>query len=180
MPKKIHIPSAEFFNNSTNEFIQIQGGDVVLEHSLFSVYTWESKWNKPFISKTPKTVEESKDYVRCMVIEGEVDPLAYYLIPDEVMQMIETYINAPMTATTFSKSNEPPSREIITAEILYWQMIVLGIPLEFEKRHLNQLLTLIKVCSIKSQQPKKMSKKEILKRNRELNAERKRRLNTKG
>lgn len=180
MPKKIHIPSAEFFNNSTNEFIQIQGGDVILEHSLFSVYTWESKWNKPFISRNQKTAEESKDYVRCMVIQGEVDPLAYYFIPDEIMQEIETYINAPMTATTFGKTNEPPSREIITAEILYWQMFALGIPIEFEKRHLNQLLTLIKVCSIKNSPQKKMSKKEIYKRNRELNAERKRRLHTKG
>ena len=89
-------------------------------------------------------------------------------------------MNDSMTATTFGKSDDPPNREIVTAEILYWQMTVLGIPIEFEKRHLNQLLTLIKVCSIKNSPKKKMSRKEIYKRNRELNAARKKQLHTKG
>lgn len=178
---KIYVPSKDLFDNRTGEFIYVTGGDVTLEHSLFSIAQWESKWKKPFLTpRQPLTPEESVDYVRCMVVDGTADWGAYNFITDETMRQIQEYINDPMTATTFGKTNDPPNREIITAEILYWQMTVLGIPIEFEKRHLNQLLTLIKVCSIKNSPKKKMSRKEIYKRNRELNAARKRQLHTKG
>lgn len=181
---KIHIPDNEFFDNRTGEFLEIHGGDVVLEHSLLSLYRWESKWKKSFLYTMSKkgglSRDESIDYIRCMVVEGEIDPLAFYFIPEETMGRIQEYIDDPMTATTFGKSNEPPGREIITAEIIYWEMTVLGIPLEFEKRHLNHLFTLIKVCSIKNGPKEKMSKKEIYKRNRELNTARKKRMNSKG
>lgn len=178
---KIHVPSKELFDNKTGEFYYITGGDVTIEHSLFSIAQWESKWKKSFLSqRRALTPEESVDYVRCMVVDGTADWLAYNYIPDETMQQIQDYMNDSMTATTFGKSDDPPNREIVTAEILYWQMTVLGIPIEFERRHLNQLLTLIKVCSIKNSPKKKMSRKEIYKRNRELNAARKKQLHTKG
>lgn len=177
---KLHVPSLELFDNRTSEFITIHGGEVRLEHSLLSVYRWESKWEKPFLVPKPKTREESIDYIRCMVIESEIDPDLFSYFPDSILEQVDEYINRPMTATTFAKSDEPPSRDIVTAEILYWQMTVLGIPLEFEKRHLNHLLTLIKVCSIKNGPQKKMSKKEIFKQNRALNAARKKQFHTKG
>ena len=59
-------------------------------------------------------------------------------------------------------------------------MIVLGIPFECEKWHLNRLMTLIRVVSAKNAPPKKMSKNEILAQQRRLNAERKAKFNTKG
>lgn len=160
----------------------MKGGDVVLEHSLLSVYQWESKWKKPFlVRKLQMTPEESADYIRCMVVEGDVDPLAFFFIKEEDMKRIQDYMEDPMSATTFGKSNERGGRgTVVTAEIIYWQMVVLGIPIEFEKRHLNHLLTLIKVCSIKNGPKQKMSKRDIYKSNRELNAARKKQLNTKG
>ena len=85
-----------------------------------------------------------------------------------------------MTATTFSKDNSPPSREIITSELIYYWMISLNIPVEFQKWHLNRLLALIKVCSIKNSPAKKMSKREIMSRNKALNASRRKALNSKG
>ena len=88
-----------------------------------------------------------------------------------------------MTATTFSKRESDKSKidgEQVTAELIYYWMFTLGIPYECRKWHLNQLITLIKVCSIKNQPPKKMGRNEIMSRNRSLNAARRARLNSKG
>ena len=43
-----------------------------------------------------------------------------------------------------------------------------------------ELMTLIRVCNIKSQPPKKRSRKEMMNRNTVLNAARRKRLNSKG
>ena len=176
----INIPDQELFDNQTQEFITLHGGELVLEHSLLSVYKWESKWKKPFLSKKEKTPEESRDYVRCMVVSGEIDPMLYYFIPDRIISQVDDYINDPMTATTFQKTNEPQYRDIVTAEIIYWEMTVLNIPIEFETRHLNHLLSLIKVCSIKNGPAKKKSKKERIEESRKRNEMNKKFFNTKG
>ena len=68
----------------------------------------------------------------------------------------------------------------MTAEVIYFYMISFGIPFECEKWQLNRLLTLIKVCSIKNEPPKKRSRHEIMSRNAALNAARRKKLNTKG
>lgn len=91
------------------------------------------------------------------------------------------YIALPMTATQFFEEKKSPgSKEQITAELVYYWMIVLNIPFECQKWHLNKLLTLIRVCDIKSRPPKKHSRREIMKRNAALNAARKKKWNTKG
>ena len=59
-------------------------------------------------------------------------------------------------------------------------MTQLNIPLEWEKRHLNKLLTLIQVAAIKSESPQKMSKADIARQNKALNAARRKKYNTRG
>ena len=86
-----------------------------------------------------------------------------------------------MTATSFVEDKRGTgSRATITSELIYYWMIALNIPFECQKWHLNRLLTLIRVCEIKSQPPKKMSNREIMNRNASLNSARKKQLNTRG
>jgi hypothetical protein len=179
---EITIPAVEVYDELTNEFrTVIHEQTLRLEHSLVSLAKWESKWCKPLLSKTPRTVEETIDYIKCMTITQNVDPRVYDYLNNSHIAKINEYIEAPMTATTFSQEKKSgPNREQITAELVYYWMIALNIPFECQKWHLNRLLTLIKVCSIKNQPPKKMSKSEILNRNAALNEQRKKQLNTKG
>jgi hypothetical protein len=177
---QIVIPDREYWDELKNEFVTIKGQTLQLEHSLVSLSKWESKWNKSFLFKQEKTFEETLDYVRCMTITQNVKPETYYHLTKENYDAVLEYINAPMTATTFSKSNERPSNEVITSELIYYWMISLNIPMECQKWHLNRLLTLIRVCNIKNQPSKKMSKRDVMSRNAALNAARKKRYNTKG
>ena len=178
---KIEIPGTEQFDDATQTFVYSKAQALQLEHSLVSLSKWEMKWRKPFLSKEPKTMEEQIDYVRCMTLTQNVDPNVYTALTPKLLAEINAYIEAPMTATTFpNHNNTPRSREIITAEIIYYWMICYQIPFECQKWHLNRLLTLVNVCNVKNAPQKKMSRKELLARNRALNSARRKRLNTRG
>ncbi len=177
----IVIPGREMFDEASNEFVYSKEVTLQLEHSLVSLSKWEAKWNKPFLSPdTTKTDEEILDYVRCMTVTQNISKDVYYRLSRENIEKINEYINLPMTATSFKDQNSRGNREIVTAEIIYYWMISLNIPMECQKWHLNRLLTLIKVCSIKNSPSRKMSKREIMNQNRALNASRKKAWGTKG
>jgi len=178
---QITIPAVELWDERKQEFITTKEQTLQLEHSLVSLSKWESKWCKPFLTKQEKTFEETLDYIKCMTLTQNVDPEVYNYLTNENIKEINEYIGAPMTATYFSdEKTSKTNREQVTAELIYYWMIALNIPFECQKWHLNRLLTLIKVCSIKNQPPKKRSKKDIMSRNTALNAARRKRLNTKG
>lgn len=183
---KITIPQSSFFDERIEEFIYVDETTIVLEHSLVSLSKWEQKWLKPFNDGQSRTVEEMIDYIRCMTITQNVKPFVYLAINDEIIEQVTTYINAPMTATTFrsiSKNERNRGRvgkDIVTAEIIYYWMFSYNIPLECQKWHLNKLLTLIRVFNIKNTPQKKMSNKDTIKHNRALNNARKKKLGTRG
>lgn len=178
---RITIPEREFWDEVKEEFVKTKTVTLQLEHSLVSLSKWESKWHKPYLGKGAKTVEETVDYIRCMTITQNVDPLVYSAINSDIIKQVSDYITDPMTATWFPKDDKSsPSREIITAEIVYYWMVTLNIPFECQKWHLNRLLTLIRVCNAKSAPPKKLSKKQLAERNAVVNAARRKALNSKG
>lgn len=178
---RITIPATEVYDETTNEFINAKEVTLQLEHSLVSLSKWESKWCKSFFSKEEKSMEETVDYIKCMTITQNVPPETYNRLTKDHIEQISNYINAPMTATYFSDDRQGrSSRETITSELIYYWMIALNIPFKCEKWHLNRLLTLIRVCNIKNQPPKKMSRRDIISRNAALNEARRKQLNSKG
>lgn len=182
MIKLLHvtIPSFEKYDEATNTFSFVKGQELALEHSLLSLSKWESKWKKPFISREPKSLEESIDYVRCMTTNKNINPELYYNIPPGVYKQIEEYIDDPMTATWIRETNKAPGGQVITSELIYYWMVSYRIPFECQKWHLNRLIMLIRVCDEKNKQPKKMSRNEILRRNASLNAARRAKLHSRG
>lgn len=180
---QVTIPSIELYDEVNNEFITIEEQTLTLEHSLASLSKWESKWCKPFLSKEKMTEEESIDYIRCMTLTPNVPPEVYYIIPDSVIKTISEYIAKPMTATWFSdsgKKGKKKSNEQVTAEIIYYWMIALNIPPEYESWHLNKLLTLVRVCDEKNKPAKKKNTASILNEYAALNKARRQKLNTRG
>lgn len=178
---EITIPKGEAYNEATGEFIYTKEQTLKLEHSLVSISKWESKWHKPFLTKQPKTREEEIDYFKTMTLTQNVDPVVYEFITKDIAGNINNYIDNPMTATTFSKRETGGGNgEQVTSELIYYWMVSLNIPFECQKWHLNRLLTLIRVCNVKNQLPKKMSKSELMSRNAAINAARRRKHNTKG
>lgn len=179
---QITVPiSPEIWDEKNEEFIEPKTASLQLEHSLVSISKWESKWHKPFLSKEPKTVEETIDYIKCMTLTQNVKPEVYDHLSKENIEEINAYIDDPKTATTFSKDRKSArSREIITSELIYYWMIALNIPFECQKWHLNRLLTLIRVCEVKNTPGKKMSQREVLNQYAAINAANRKRFNTKG
>ena len=178
----LRIPmSQEGWDEEKQEFVEPRYQTLQLEHSLVSLSKWESKWQKPFYSKKEMSDEEALDYIKCMTLSKNVDPDVYKHITRENVKEVMDYIENPMTATTFGKNDKGQvNKEVITSELIYYWMIASNIPFECQKWHLNRLITLIRVCSIKNTPPKKRSKREIMSRNAALNAARRQQMNTSG
>lgn len=179
--KYLTVKGREFYDSENNQFIDVKTQTIQLEHSLVSISKWEARWKKPFLSKKTMSVEETVDYIRCMTITQNVNPYLYFCIDDDNVKEVTAYIYDPMTATWFSKDEKrSPNRAVFTSEVIYWQMITLGIPFECQKWHLNRLLTLIRVCNEKNASPQKLSGRELANSNRALNAARRKKYNSRG
>lgn len=179
---RITIPSDEYWDERKQEFVYVEGGSILLEHSLAAMAKWEAKWKKPYLTNDPKPRAEQIDYIRCMTVnKDQVNPKVYEALTQKDLEKVAMYINDPMTATTFTERGHGRiSREQVTSELIYYWMVALQIPFECQYWHLNRLLTLVRICNVKNQPSKKQSAKSTLSQNAALNAARKKKLGTTG
>jgi len=182
----IEVPAQELFDESTSRFITRNAVTLELEHSLVSLSKWESKWEIAFLGDTQKTPEQTLDYIKSMTL-NQVDPEVYTRIPEDRLREINDYLVSKQTATWFSLDGTPKTpgrKQTITAELIYYWMVALNIPPEFEKWHLNRLITFIRVCNEKNtpadKKKSKMTRAQLIERNRAINAERRAKYNTNG
>lgn len=178
---KLTITGPEYFNEETEEFETVDDIDLELEHSLVSLSKWESKYKRPFLNADKKTLAETFDYIQAMII-SPIPPTDILLrLSDENIAQINDYIESSESATTFGTMPKITGvGEVITAELIYYWMVAFTIPFECEYWHLNRLFALIRICNIKNSKPKRMSRGEVARRNRELNDQRRALYNTSG
>ena len=178
---ELKIKPTEIYDSVNNEFVEFPGTTLRLEHSLVSVSKWEAKYCKPFLNDKQKTQEETLYYIYCMCLDDVSEDITRFITNSDV-ETISNYISAPMTATTFTQREGQArgGRKIVTSEEIYYYMVALQIPFECQYWHLNRLMTLIHVCSIKNQPPKKMGKRDIMKSNTSINAARRKALHSSG
>lgn len=175
----IDLGRIEYFNSEKNEFDYEHGGIIRFEYSLKAIYEWEGKCKKPFL-KCELTYDEMIKLFKCMALD-DFDPK---FINNDMSKLIMDYISDPNTATTFTNHSTggkvSTKNTVYTSEEIYAMMFSAGIPLEFENRNLNRLLTILRIISIQNNPPKKMTREEVLKENVNLNKQRKAQMNTKG
>ena len=167
----VNVKDREIYLDDKDEFHEIKGGEFHLEHSLYSISKWETKYLKPFVT-TEKTTEELMDYFSMMNIDESryLDPLG---LTNDQIQKIVSYIEAPKTAQTFKEDNTPGSsgamKEIVTSDLVYYWMSALQLPFECQYWNFDRLIALVRLASIKNAPEKKETKAEALKRTHATN-----------
>lgn len=180
---RLHIESREYYDDDTEQFVNVPGGCIELEHSLVSISEWESEFQRSFLKRPPETEKENNYYIWCMLLDKK-DGRLLPSLSNKNKEDIQKYIQKPMTATyIMDRPSEKNSSEVITSELIYCWMINLNIPFECQHWHINRLLALIKVVNVKNSQQNphnSMSKNSIVAHNRALNASRLKKYKTKG
>lgn len=176
------VTKGEQFNEDTLEFIDAETITIALNHSLYAMAQWESKWKLPFLTKDEKTDEQTLDYIETMIVDRGFNRSYLNRLTQEHIHAVEAYINDPMSAVVINQApTKGPSRITIPyAEVIYSQMFQFQIDMSCEHWHLNRLLTLIRVCAIRSNPDDKMPAATRNKTNAELNAQRKQAMKTTG
>lgn len=181
MPLTITIDGDEFFDNAKQEFIYTDQTTLVLEHSLISISKWEAKWKKPWLEKDEKTTEELLDYIRCMLVKGNLTDDVMRRITPQNIKDIYSYINDSMTASTI-REDEPiqgVKKNFTTSELIYSWMVGYQIPFTCEKWHLNRLLTLIRILDAnnKDSKAKNTSEADLIRKYAKMNEQNRAKLN---
>lgn len=172
MVLQLEISGGRLFDEETNRFIITPPTTLQLEHSLLSLSKWESVYCKPFVNAKNLTDDELMDYIGYMS-DTPITRLDLAGLRDEHLEQLQAYLESSHTATTIKAIDRGGSSQIITSELIYSWMVALQIPFECERWNLNRLITLIRVCSINNNpNKKKLSKDEVARQYRAINAKR--------
>lgn len=177
---RLSLQSLEIFNEEKQEFETIGGLNVELEHSLYTVAKWEAVHKKFFVD-SQMDFDFLMSYIKEMCLTEDVPENAWLCMTQPQLSQVLEYIQDSHTATKITQRKTPKaSSQKISSELIYYWMFSLQIPIECEHWHFNRLMTLISVASIESAPKQKMSKKSAMQQQRELNAMRRAKYNTKG
>lgn len=184
-PLHLCLPEIETFDSAKEEFGVFGGFEIDLEYSLYTISLWESKWKKSFIKNADKlTVEERLSLYELMCITPNVTKAMLGLLTPQLEKEIFQYMADPMSATVINRvgNQQGGKNETVTTELIYYWMSSLNIPYSCDRWHFNRLLKLIEVGFIKQAGPgkKKMSRREAIMYQKQLNDQRKAMYNTKG
>lgn len=151
--------SKTLFDESTNQFIDVPEGCYRFEHSLLSITEWESKYEKPYLSTTEKTPEETLDYISMMCLDAEFDINKLKL---EDITTIMNYTTTYKTATTLDVDNDnSEDGMVMTSEVIYAYMAEAKLPFDCESWNLNKLLMVLRVIGELHKPAEKMSESEV-------------------
>lgn len=176
--KKLKLEDKEFYDDNNECFITAKGGTYKFENSLRSLAKWESKYHRPFLVNGSKTVDELRYFCWCMCLDDSLDPR---LIGDEELVVLTDYMKERPTATVLRDDpTEKRSSTFVTSETLYAKMAESGVPFECDTWNIIRLSTLLRTISEDSKPKRKMSQREIINQNREINSKRRAQLDSKG
>lgn len=168
----------ESYDEEQEKFVGTNPVRVRLEHSLVTVSKWEAVWEESFLNKDDKTHQQTVSYLAIMLKDKNLPGEIFRKLVEKHVPEVNEYITSKQTATTVpSTPDAEKDREIVTAELIYYWMIELGIPMECQHWHLNRLLMLIRVVNFKKN-PKKT--KTTAADRRALNRARRQKLGTRG
>ena len=178
---KLTVILSEDFDDENQEFV-IDSIDIELEHSLASLSKWEEIWEIPLLTNREKTAEQNLSYIECMCVTPNVAPETFTKLSTDQMEAISDYLEKKATATIVSDGPpEAKSGETITSELIYFWMSSFNINWESQYWHINRLLTLIKVFSVKQDnKPRKQSPRQRQDEIARINAQRRKELGSKG
>jgi hypothetical protein len=158
---EIDVALEESYDEEAQKFVVSKSYRVKLEHSLVSASKWESLWKEAFLGKKDKTPQQTLSYVKFMILNDELPPDVFLKLVQNHLDEIKQYITDEMTATKLrTDPNASQARETITTELIYYWMISLSIPVEFQHWHLNRLITLIRTVNLKNTPAQNMTPAE--------------------
>lgn len=182
---KLTIYPRRGFNQTTWEFYEVGPKKPVthrLEHSLISITKWESRTRRRFLFKKemPSSNKDWLVYISCMSLDGDLKDDEIAGITKQQIKDVVKYITTSQSATTFKKKKRHGQSQVLSSELIYYYMGQFNLPWHAEKWHLSRLLSLIEIANEKGQPAQKMSDRNVLKQNAELNRMRRNAMHTKG
>lgn len=166
-------------------WITVADKELPFEHSLVSLSEWEAEFERPFFPRTDddkQTPEEMRRYFELMYTGPRKNFDLVGLLTIEKELELVNYINASRTATIVKdvQSKSGP-KEHVTSELIYYWLVAFKIQFKpTDEWHLNRLLTLVRICGVKQETPKKRDPKSVVRDFRAENARRRALAGSKG